>query len=101
MAQSRPTDDRDDPGWAQERTDLAWTRTAISFARVGAAAVHTSVAVGLLVFATAALVWALGRLPARHDRGPNGWTMMPLFTTTTLFVGLLALLVVSLTAMRG
>lgn len=101
MAQPRPDHGDDgDPGLAQERTDLAWTRTAISFAAVGAAMLPATITAGLLVIATATLVWALGRLSARHDHDPDRSPMMPLVTTSTLLVCLLALLVVSLTAMR-
>jgi uncharacterized membrane protein YidH (DUF202 family) len=51
-----------DPGLARERTSLAWTRTAISFAALGGAVLKVSVAFGLVILAMAALVWRLGQV---------------------------------------
>jgi uncharacterized membrane protein YidH (DUF202 family) len=47
---------------ARERTDLAWTRTAISFAALGIAILrsHLTAAVPILVFS--AVIWRVGRL---------------------------------------
>jgi len=56
-----------DPGLAQERTELAWHRTAISFAAVGAAMLKYHVTAGLLVLAVGGAVWRLSRLV--RDRG--------------------------------
>lgn len=50
------------PGTARERTDLAWTRTALSFAAVGGAMLKTDIAAGLTVVALSALVWGLHRI---------------------------------------
>jgi len=56
-----PDDPEDrDPGLARERTSLAWTRTAISFAALGGAVLKVSVASGLIILAMAAVVWRLG-----------------------------------------
>ncbi len=41
---------------------MAWTRTAISFAAVGAAILRTSTAAGLVVLALSIPVWSLRRL---------------------------------------
>jgi uncharacterized membrane protein YidH (DUF202 family) len=64
-----------DPGLAQERTELAWTRTAISFAALGGALLKYRPAIGLPVLIVGAVTWKLGRLPskpgtsqARHRR---------------------------------
>jgi uncharacterized membrane protein YidH (DUF202 family) len=58
---SAPDDPEDrDPGLARERTSLAWTRTAISFAALGGAVLKVSVAFGLIILAMAAIVWRLG-----------------------------------------
>jgi uncharacterized membrane protein YidH (DUF202 family) len=59
-----PPDDFEDlhPGTARERTELAWTRTAISFAAVGGAILKTSLAAGLVVLAMSVLIWNLRRL---------------------------------------
>ena len=51
-----------DPGLARVRTSLAWTRTALSFAAVGAVALRKDVIAGLLILAAAPVIWRLGRL---------------------------------------
>ena len=57
-----PADDPEesDPGLARERTSLAWTRTAISFAALGGAVLKVNVAFGLIILAMATIVWRLG-----------------------------------------
>jgi uncharacterized membrane protein YidH (DUF202 family) len=59
-----------DPGLARERTQLAWSRTAISFAAVGVAILRSDRAAGAVVIAMSAAVWGLGRLPA-HERAES------------------------------
>jgi hypothetical protein len=69
-AQSSDDIEDRDPGLARERTDLAWTRTAISYAALGAVMLHTS-AIGLVV-ATGVGVWGLDNCPpARRTRPPR------------------------------
>jgi uncharacterized membrane protein YidH (DUF202 family) len=51
-----------DPGLARERTRLAWTRTAIAFAAVGAALLKSHPVAGLAVLGLAVVVWGLRRL---------------------------------------
>ncbi|HEY3982078.1 MAG TPA: DUF202 domain-containing protein [Streptosporangiaceae bacterium] len=51
-----------DPGLARERTRLAWNRTAIAFATVGAAVLKSHLVAGLTVLGLAAIVWGLRRL---------------------------------------
>lgn len=78
-ASSEPPEDIEDrdPSLARERTELAWTRTAISFAALGVAILHTNAVAGALVRATAVAVWMLGQLSARNltsaksQRRPN------------------------------
>lgn len=75
-AQPDDIEDRD-PGLAHERTQLAWTRTAISFAAVAAAILKSEPAAGALLLVLAAAVFALGRLAAGEDdrsRRPLGLT---------------------------
>jgi uncharacterized membrane protein YidH (DUF202 family) len=51
-----------DPGLARERTNLAWTRTAISFGALGGVVLKENVITGLIILAIAPLVWELGRI---------------------------------------
>jgi len=53
--------DKGDPGLARERTDLAWTRSAIAFLALGAAILKFRPAVGIPVLAIAGVIWLLGR----------------------------------------
>jgi uncharacterized membrane protein YidH (DUF202 family) len=52
-----------DAGLARERTSLAWTRTAISFAALGGAVMKVSLAPGLVIVLLAPVAWSIGRLP--------------------------------------
>jgi uncharacterized membrane protein YidH (DUF202 family) len=70
--EAAPSDDLEntDPRLAQERTDLAWVRTAIGFAALGGAILKVSPVLGFPVLAMSALVWMIGRV-ARRDGGPG------------------------------
>lgn len=87
-----------DPGLARERTELAWTRTAIAFAAMGGAILRVTPALGLPVLATAALVWGIGRLSRRESRTPahDPGRRLLLITIAVAFVSLVALAVVLL-----
>jgi uncharacterized membrane protein YidH (DUF202 family) len=61
----------EDPGLARERTQLAWTRTAIAFAGLGGAIVKFSPLEGIPLLAMAPLVWGLGRLLGGGRPGPR------------------------------
>jgi uncharacterized membrane protein YidH (DUF202 family) len=76
-----------DPGLARERTALAWTRTAISFAAVGGVVLKKDVVPGLILLAVALVIWQLGRLPHHRPR------QLRLVTATIVAVSLVALLV--------
>ena len=80
-----------DPGLARERTALAWTRTAISFAAVGGVVLKRAVVPGLILLALAPAIYLLGRLAY----GRPG--KLKLITATIVAVALVAL-VVSFTA---
>ena len=83
-----PPDHEDaDPGLARARTSLAWTRTALSFAAVGAVVLRKDVIAGLLILAAAAAIWRLGRLN-HHLPG-----RIRLVTVTIVAVALVALAV--------
>ena len=87
MTTSAPDYEDADPGLARVRTSLAWTRTALSFAAVGAVALRKDVIAGLLILATAPVIWWLGRL-AHHLPG-----RIRLVTATIVVVSLIALAV--------
>jgi len=76
-----------DPGLARIRTSLAWTRTALSFAAVGAVALKKDVIAGLLIIATVPVIWRLGRI-AHHRPG-----RLRLVTATIVAVSVVALVV--------
>ena len=87
MTTSPPGRDDADPGLARARTSLAWTRTALSFAAVGAVALKKDVIAGLLIIATVPVIWRLGRI-AHHRPG-----RLRLVTATIVAVALVALVV--------
>ena len=76
-----------DPGLARERTTLAWTRTAVSFAAVGGAVLKRDVIPGLILLALAPVIYVLGRLAA----GPSG--KFKLITVAIIAVSVVALVV--------
>jgi Domain of unknown function (DUF202) len=81
------------PGLARERTQLAWTRTAIAFAAVGGAMLKTSVIAGVIVLLLSGVIWALRRLfdgPGTAIARPR---RMLLVTATVTAVALVALVV--------
>jgi uncharacterized membrane protein YidH (DUF202 family) len=87
MTTSPPDYEEADPGLARVRTSLAWTRTALSFAAVGAVALRKDVIAGLLILAAAPVIWRLGRLD-HHLPG-----RIRLVTVTIVVVSLVALTV--------
>lgn len=93
-ASAAPADDMEDadPGLARERTSLAWTRTAISFAALGGALLKTTPPAGALVLAMSAVVWGLGHMSCRSDRPESPRCHRHLLITLTVtLVSLVAL----------
>ena len=82
-----PGDPGPDPGLARERTRLAWTRTAISFAAVGGVVLKKDVVPGLILLAVSLGIWQLGRLAYRSPG------KLKLVTVTIVAVALIALVV--------
>jgi len=95
-----------DPGLARERTELAWTRTAVSFGAVGAAILKSSPAAGAVVVAMSAAIWGLGRVAARNGRDTRAVSSasrqrtLRLITAATTGVSLAALAVALLSHSR-
>ena len=86
-----PSDDPEDvdPGLARERTRLAWTRTALAFAAVGAAMLRKELIPGLIVLATTPLVYAAGRFASHTPRGrPRPRRLLVVTVTVTLVAAL-------------
>jgi hypothetical protein len=63
-----------DPGLSQERTSLAWTRSAIAFAAIGGAILKTRPLVGAPLLLFSAVIWLIGRAgrtPGRAGLAPR------------------------------
>ena len=71
-----------DPGLAGERTELAWTRTAIAFAAVGGAILKTIPVAGIPIVAMGALIYVLGRISRPERRGARHKRRLPLLLVT-------------------
>jgi uncharacterized membrane protein YidH (DUF202 family) len=83
----------DDPGLARERTRLAWARTAIAFAAVGAVVLRKDVLAGAVVLAMAPLVWWLGRIGSSAREAEQFPRRLLVVTVAVVAVSLLAILV--------
>ena len=86
-----PADEREDydPGLAAERTRLAWTRTSIAFAAVGAAILRREPVAGLVVLAITPVVWGLGQVVARGEgRAPRDRRLLLVTVIVTLVAAL-------------
>jgi uncharacterized membrane protein YidH (DUF202 family) len=84
--------DARDPGLAGERTSLAWTRTAISFAALGGVVLKENVVTGLIILAISPVVWQLGRV-SRGSRLAGGF---PRVGQARLFLIAVAIVAVAL-----
>jgi uncharacterized membrane protein YidH (DUF202 family) len=86
---------------ARERTNMAWTRTAIAFAATGAAILRNHLIAGLVVLGLGLVTWAM-RLafpPVIDDQSRPRRLLLVTITVTT--VGIVALVVVFSTHSAG
>jgi uncharacterized membrane protein YidH (DUF202 family) len=85
--------DPEDPGLARERTRLAWTRTAIAFAALGAVVLKKEVIDGLVILLAAPLVWAIGHFAGRRSRPEQLARRLLLVTVTVIVTAAVAIIV--------
>jgi uncharacterized membrane protein YidH (DUF202 family) len=90
-----PPDDPEDrdSGLARERTRLAWARTAIAFAAVGAAMIRRQPVAGLIVLAITPVVWVLGRVASQQVGSKPHARRLLLVTVIVTLVAALAVAV--------
>ena len=90
-----PADDIEDanPQGARERTELAWTRTAVAFAALGGAVLKDHLSAGLAILALSALVWRLGSLARGPADGTAQDRRLLLLTILVTGVSLVALII--------
>jgi uncharacterized membrane protein YidH (DUF202 family) len=90
-----PADDIEDadPGLARDRTELAWTRTAISFAALGGLIIKNRPFAGLPVLVLSALIWVLGRLTSTTGAGQARARHLLLITVAVTGVSITALVI--------
>jgi uncharacterized membrane protein YidH (DUF202 family) len=98
-----PADDIEDtnPKSARERTELAWTRTAVAFAALGAAVLKDHLSAGLPILALSALVWRLGSLARGPAAGTAQDRRLLLLTILVTGVSLVALIISLLSPSRA
>jgi uncharacterized membrane protein YidH (DUF202 family) len=87
-------DEAPEPGLARERTQLAWTRSAIAFFALGIAVLKIRPAVGVPVMALGVVIWLVGRLPRT---GRPAWMASRRELVVTVAVTTLALVALVLT----
>jgi uncharacterized membrane protein YidH (DUF202 family) len=80
-----------DPGLAGHRTDLAWTRSAISFAALGLVLVKIRPVVGAPVLIFSAVIWSLGRFARTPERAGGAGRRVLLVTVAVTLLALTAL----------
>jgi len=80
-----------DPGLARQRTDLAWTRSAISFAALGIVVLKIRPVVGAPVLIFSAVIWSLGRFVRTPERADRADLRVLLVTVAVTVLALTAL----------
>ncbi len=93
--------EKTEPGLARQRTALAWTRTALSFAALGAAILKARPVPGLAILALSALVFPLGRLSSRPNAADRPDRRVLLITIAVTGVSVVALVISLLTGVRS
>jgi uncharacterized membrane protein YidH (DUF202 family) len=83
---------RPESGLARERTDLAWTRSAIAFFAIGVAILKIRPAVGIPVMAVGVVIWLAGH--AGPQSGSAGLGSRRLLLVTVAVTGLAVLSIV-------
>jgi uncharacterized membrane protein YidH (DUF202 family) len=82
-----------DPGLAGERTELAWHRTAISFAALGGAILKIRPAAGIPILIISAAVWELGRAARLHATADTRGRRLLLITVAITAISATALII--------
>ena len=77
------------PGLARERTELAWTRSSIAFAAVGAAILKFRPAVGAPILFFSLVIWSVGRV--RRDEAGTAARRVLLVTIAVTLLAVVAL----------
>lgn len=90
-----PADDIEDadPGLARGRTELAWTRTAISFAALGGVILKDRPYAGIPILVLSAVIWQLGRLTSAPAAGRARARHLLLIAAAVTCVSIVALVV--------
>ena len=89
-----PDDPEDlDPGLARERTMLAWVRTGIAFAAVGAVMLRKQPVVGLIVLAITPVIWVLGHVASQQIGSKPHARQLLLITVIVTLVAALAVVI--------
>ncbi|MGD0373065.1 MAG: DUF202 domain-containing protein [Streptosporangiaceae bacterium] len=90
-----PADDIEDadPGLARGRTELAWNRTAISFAALGGVILKNRPYAGIPVLLFSVLIWRLGRLTSAPAAGRARARHLLLIAVAVTGVSIAALLI--------
>ena len=81
-----------DPGLVRARTSLAWTRTALAFAALGAVILKRDLAAGFVVLGLSGLVWVVGRLATRPGQGQGRRRRLLVITCAVTGVSVVALI---------
>jgi uncharacterized membrane protein YidH (DUF202 family) len=92
---AEPPDDIEDadPGLARARTELAWTRSSIAFAALGAAILKFRPALGAPILVFSVVVWSVGHVK-REEAGTAGRRVLLVTVAITLLAVVAAVLAI-------